>query len=274
MSGFAYFIPNERNEPSLADRWDEFGLQDSLRDITDLKNGEHATVGEVQRGPEGQAGVIVQPKRYDGEIQCPLGYHEHQQGWMEHSSGKCWIGWSTANLPSPEWLQRRQVHSGYNVRACSGRTWFVPIARSPAGNEYGTLPTVITFNGDEIQHAIQPAFAKLWEISGKAWDRYNTPREDWPEDFTDAQVAGWAVKSISVNYRIDRDEINALAAAGVPMLDPESAKNVILALIDIEAVAEMEKKSAMESGQSQPSSSTSTAGEQAETQASVPVAAK
>jgi hypothetical protein len=306
---FRYFLPTTIDEltngatlKSLA-RW---GLADVLRDLTNYP--EHVTLHVVTRGPSDQPGVILTPSLADGNPPDAVTYNPHGDEWAPYwpevggrrseiggteASADVWIGWERERPPTPQGLARREQFGGLEVLDQHQQAWRVPIARSPHA-VFGTLPQNFLFDeSGNPTGQLKSGFATLWELSGHVWDYYawlystTQHREEGaaapavsepPPEHNTPWLIRQAVNVLAINYRVSPWEINALYAAGRPVLDESFVHGVLMALIQFALVRDFGKKkpeppaASATASCSAPPSSSSTPGAAAASPATAPVA--
>lgn len=239
MSGLLYYLPGENaglltaTENWLAAR-ERHGLADTLADVRDSK---FIVVKDVlTNGPDGGAGCIVASMRADGEQPTGVGFFKGKQTWAK-TFGSAWVGF--AELPKPEWLQRRgrPIGGALWTEDCQARPWLIPVARRPGPTrEFGdNLPTQLDFD-EELRptRTVRTDGAELWELSGRYWDGLN---QAGGVPLTADEKAVTALKALAWFYRIGPAEIRAFAKAGSPILDDDTADRFCLSLIHWDLLA-------------------------------------
>lgn len=274
MAGLYHFLVNQSDTTLGGHRCAMLHeLVPCLSDINDISPSSSQAVlcNVMANGPGGNAGVLVYPRPPHGELPQVLKLDLSRQEWMQVGDGSVrWIGWVPGDLPSPADLERQQTYAGYLVTDEQGCQWSVPIARSPAA-QLGSLPKDFVFdeNGEPVT-VIKSEFDGLWKISQEVWDYFNSP-EDFKRD--DPWLIKRAAETLSVNYRLGPQEINAMRKLGHSVLDSNTVRNVLLALIDYELVTVLKKKEQPGNGQPTSDFISSTTGDEEESQATVPVSA-
>lgn len=226
----------------------EYGLDRVLADCGPI--GVETLAMAVQKGPGGGPGVLLYPRAPQGKDPRYTVYRPHDQVWHEvaappgHARAKQgplrWIGWETANPPTPPDLARRRQISGQVVVDDAGRAWLVPTARSPA-NPHGRLPVDYSFDAAGKPFLrLKPSLAALWESAGVAFATLTGQGEHG-----EAELVSIALAALSVNYRVGPAEMNALAAGELVVLDTHLVVAILQALVDWPAwLAALEKKTA------------------------------
>lgn len=227
MSTFLYFIPNQKHVDAKA--LDDAG-------ITALTSADSLSFVGVERGPEGQPGILFTASAKNADAKMPrIGYYPKQQTWQACNHGQFWLGYENSNPPHPASLQRDEFIDGHQVKLADGNEWTVPLARSfPAGS---ALPAALVLgpDGELITEAL-PEFAKLSQQAEQVFEAYVGEGED-----IDTKN-GWeiAINALSQNYRLSAWEISHLR-----LLSTNNWIDILTALIDgpeIQAFLESKKK--------------------------------
>jgi hypothetical protein len=241
----AQFVSGEKLSAALLA---ERGLGEVLRDVTHWP--EHATISDLNRGPDGGQGVLVVPTPGGGTAPDVAIFQEAHQHWTAARGGDLWIGYQLTKPPTPESLQRNQTFAGYWTTDASDRKWIVPVARSPKSDGV-TLPKVYRFDeaGKPVGR-VDAAFESLWSVACELSDWWGytgfvnavesgqiTKPERMPAppdvaDHDDSWMVGVALQAIGVNYRIGPIEANVLAEATGEIFSTAFVMNASLALID------------------------------------------
>lgn len=229
MHGFVYFVANSR-QLSIAD------LHRTIPVLSDCKVlHDHVTQSYCPRGINGLSGVLVAPKRHDGELHPVLqvmpdivSYQASDSVWVCHG-----------NHPvGPYGLQRRAVlHKGYLVEDSSSQAWQVPIVRSPQDGT--TLPRSITFERSKTTLKVQRQYQRLWDSCGELSAAL---AGNCSEDVDDEFLISAVVEAIGINYRVGRDELSALHELGQSVLDTDTLWRFVLAMTDFKFVEDVAKK--------------------------------
>lgn len=234
----------------------------------------HASVLEVQRGPDGKAGTVIAPvRKHSGEPGCF--YSPTLQTWSPVRPGQLWIGYEHSVPFSPRLLERWNLVGGAEVSDEQGHVWIVPIARAPHyEHPFGTLPQAFTFDpatGEPVPHLLAK-FTWLWELAGEIREWYlaaaGPGSEATPEDKATAPAARpfadlvrYAARILSVNYRIGQAELTVLFGLGTAVLTQETVHAICQATYGYE-VLDLAKKNAPASAAAvAPSSSLSPIGD-------------
>lgn len=252
---FLYYLPGlsrahlaagEKLSPALLR---ERGLAGVLADVTDVPRD--ATIADVQRGPDGESGVLLVPNLAAGDVPEVTIYQPMHQQWRAIGDGSRWIGYQLTAPPTPETLKRRECFDGYPVLDASGRRWIVPVARSPRPAEV-TLPRTFRFDettGAPISH-VAAEYHALWQAACEIsdWWGYTSyehaveagelpkprimPERPPVADRDETWMIAQALAALAVNYRVGHAEINTLAEACGEVLTNRVVMQITLALID------------------------------------------
>ena len=287
MSGFYHFVPDVTPDQVVEGGNCATGalihatlqavhLDDVLRDCRIA--AKDVVVIPCNSGPGDQGGVMLYPHPPGDELPELLGYDGERQQWVHVAVYGRWVGWRADEPPRPEDLERPQIRAGYTVRDDHSQVWQVPIAyASPAGADatYGNLPCSFRFDLETNQPiaTLKPEYRTVWERAKRAWTFYNSPADEWPEDFNQDELIMLCAMALAINYRVGLAELNALDAAGRDPLDNDFVRNVVLCLIDMEVANAWKKKETPENGQSAGDGSSCTPGTPDDTPASEPVSA-
>lgn len=163
-------------------------------------------------------------------------------GRGENTSGKSaqptffHVGTPGELVPGPSDLARAMIYPGYEIDDAAGRSWTVPVARSPSGQT--SLPSDFVFDlqSGQIRQQRKTEFDWLWELSGKLYQHWYA-NEAMPV----SQLAAAAVRILSVNYRIGPAEVNLLQLAGCPLVDTTTAQTITLFCLDNPKLNEQKK---------------------------------
>jgi len=214
MDGLLYFVPGFQGAKLAIEA---AGLGYAF-------DGFQPTAVQTSRGPDGTPGVIFTVGA------AKLGWYEHGQTWIQDYGGKFWVGYYTADRPTPADLQRAALIGGYLIRLEDGNEWLVPTARQfPTGTQ---LPTTMILGPDgELQKPIRSEFIALWKSAERVWQAIagaepgadNTIKTELDEKVQ------WkvAVQALAVNYRIGVAEACLLRLIG-----SQTLPSILLALID------------------------------------------
>ena len=194
-------------------------------------------------GPDGQAGVVLADRAYDGRV----GYYPGDQTWAE--AGGRWLGWPADAPPGPEDLARPDPVPGHVVTLGDGRAWTVPLVRVfPRGTR---LPQKLVLGPDGAwMGEVPPEYLGLCQAVGEAWDAFFAA-DAGPDEADGAlaadperlgrrlhgravslpDAADLAVRGLALNYRISAAECSVLG-----LFDSRTLGRAIGALFDLPAV--------------------------------------
>jgi len=211
---FFYFLPSVHRQDLNRDKVVSLGLGDVLRDrltANDLAGIGGLAVSDVVHGPGGHSGTILYPmselERVDDPDRAPLvvGYYPGAQTW--EPSGPYYVGWVTDDLPTPEGLERDLTLRGYDETLGDGRNWLCPMIRMRDG--LNNLPDTWGIKNGKFCQWVKPDWQWAWDLTGEIWD-YFEREADIPHQL----AFEWAVKLLSINYRIGPVEATALKLFG------------------------------------------------------------
>ena len=233
----------------------------------------HASVLDVQKGPDGKAGTVIAPvRKHSGEPGCF--YSPTLQTWQPVRPGLLWIGHEQSVAFSPRLLERWQIVGGAEVSDDNKHVWIVPIARAPYQQyAFGTLPQAYTFDpvtGEPVPHLLD-RYTWLWELAGEIRDWYlaaagpaseATPAEKAAHQarpFSD--LIRYAARILGVNYRLGPAELNVLFSLACPVLTQETVHTICQATYGYEVLDAAKKNAPGGADEPAPSSSPSPTGE-------------
>ena len=175
-------------------------LSDCLR--TERTFQKSLVVHSVAKGPSGSSGVLIAALPPQWNDVHRIGFYAEEQTWRE--CGEFWLGYVTSCKPGPDSLQREELVSGYDYEMHDENIWHAPMIRYPAGG--ANLPKTMGVDGrGEFIEAVVDAMKWAWDLSCVIWDQWflgdGVPKKD---------VFDFAVKCLSVNYRIGPQEATAL----------------------------------------------------------------
>lgn len=229
----SYFLPNRTaghlHTAGLALLRD-YGLADSLGDLRRL---EELAWCEVNKGPSGDAGLVIAPLRAaDDEPPELLGYHPEQQTWSDaFGDGALWVGMANDAPPIASDLRRRTpLYVGYEMTLADGSKWQVPVLRSP--ERPTSLHQRLKFSRDgQVLHVVAARYLDLWEQAGEvATALFHTGAA------TLQQVAAFCVTALGLNYRYGAAEQNTLG-----LVEAEQAVEIAESALDWPLVAKLQQ---------------------------------
>lgn len=253
MGLFLYYLPGKQVGALTRDDIRAAGLADVLCDCLEsqLAFQRRLIVNQVHaRGPDGSSGVILTTQPALGqEIPHKLGYYPAEQTWsavrgqgsgVRHQaeslltpdscplSPAYYLGYDNTHKPTPEFLARPELVSGYEHELGDGRYWTCPTIR-----HYGRSPNLPRTMGLDAEGVfgmrVLPAFEWAWQLSGEIWERvFVAPNLPWPDAFR------LAVGALSLNYRIGPHEASALG-----LVTTSNFQSIFDAAIDWPKVSEL-----------------------------------
>lgn len=211
MSRFLYFVPGGQMAPSTQRR-SELGLDDRITAVSFR--------GVRANSPSGGPGVVFSQKTKDGT--APMMDMKSQQ-WRPASKGTeksppYWIGYTKADHPRPETLQRDVMQSGSDYKTEGGQTWRIPIIRQwfdtgeimPAW--YTNFPRMLDFDpitGAPIEGRVVPRYESIWDYSLDLHMRLYFSSDD-KRLLTDEELYRFAAMVININYHVSLFELSML----------------------------------------------------------------
>ena len=216
------------------------------------------TLADITGGPDGQAGVIaacdsrVKRIRYEPDRQTwkkmPAAVSTQSSVLSPQSSAlsplSIYLGWYTAEPPTPADLARPKMLAGNPVQLADGNDWTVPLARAwiegEDGDESGWLTVLpqhagLDERGEWATDGVVTRYRRLWELACKYWDAALAADrgDDGTLAFEFAELNDAAVLALRTNYYIGRAEVSALG-----LFETYTARDVMEALIDMATVRE------------------------------------
>lgn len=282
MSGFQYFLPNKTKDQLVDDgklRRDalaELGLAERCIDLARV--GEHFVLCDVHTrvGPGSEQGTMLAPVSPDSGAPSPVGNHPNRQIHRPIFVNGAVAAYVVANkdeLPTPHDMLRHKALFATKVVDRFGQEWKMPICRTPHANRSG-LPEVFSFDSEgRLSSQVQEDFAWAYDLSSeiRLWyqDAYN--RRPNPHEF--AWVAEQVLRLLAINYRIGKEEVALLTAAGRGFLTGEFVSQLAYACFDYDLADEAKKKPALTGADGAGNSSSSTPGERDDSPAIAPASA-
>jgi len=211
----------------------------------------------TSKGPSGQGGVLLS---FSKETPRPSTARE----WRKAVRGDFWLGFDPEDPPGPEDLARPRQVAGHLVTMRGGGQWMIPVARSfPIGT---ALPQIIVLDeSGKVTTETVPEYVDVSRKAERIWSALSQALADCAERRAageeDAQAL-WsislqerfeiAVEALSVNYRVEADEVSLLK-----IMEDAHQDQILHALIDWPTVEQWAKKNSL------PESSPTTDGEAA-----------
>ena len=259
MPGFFHYLPMSKekiveNGLLKLERL-PLGLRNAISDCRSAP--DDCVVTDAFTSPDGTSteGCCLYPK---GATESALDWRLNldTQTWIKTVDR--WIGWETDRPPGPEDLQRKKQFADYSVKDKQESLWKVPCARS-SNIMASSLPTAYTFgdNNGSVKSEIFAEYEQLWKLSAEVMDHFKGRNE---RDHV------WQIKAalqcLSLNYRLDRAEINVLHQIGRSLLNGDTVPTILLCLIDHDLMQEMDsaldsKKKGKSTNEAQSSTSAS-----------------
>ena len=193
----------------------------------------------IDDGPGGQAGALVHFAPFP-----PTPYDDATQKWQaappcgELAKGRYWLGFTNAQKPTPEMLQRRDLIEGEPVVLSDDKVWIIPCC------EYAPKRhTLDRDSGAEIQ-VVKDNHREWVEISNELFQviiaqGYGTVSdESYTIEIPDA--IRYAALTLAKNYRVNADVVDLLE-----LVDDHTISELVLAATGITHLAKLirQKKS-------------------------------
>ena len=246
VAGLLYYIPTATRAIKVAELA-ELGLGYAF--------DSRLVPREVQRGPDGDRGVVVAD--CDRLKEHLLGFWPEKQRWLKIPGcpGNAWVGRHLDQPIEPADLVRDQVLPGHWVTLADGRDWLCPVARGAidSDGELGwcqNLPAAVGFDaeGNWTRQGVVAKYAPLWDVAMRWWDAFAaaSPDEDDQPDgeaektrvtFEFADVNDAALLALATNYRVGKAEVVLLA-----LFDDRATVEILKALIDWPTISAWLKK--------------------------------
>lgn len=236
MTGFLYYVDGrQRITAAEATAW---GLGYAFPD-------GHVVCSEYSgAGPGGTQGCVI------GTDAARLGYWPDRQTWRplwrspgETPAPPLYVGWWTAEPPTPADLVVPEPIPGHLVKLRDGREWLIPLAREYSGGAWHrALPGALTrLAGQWVSGDIDSRYARLWDISAEFYSQMfgGTLGQDHVLRFDFAGANDAAATVLGFNYRLGAEEIAALG-----LFDDQltAAAAILKALIDFDTFLAWQKK--------------------------------
>lgn len=226
-----YFVPHVQTV--TAEKVKELGLG-----YADVKIGGRG----VSNGPGGKHGVMT---TNDPSGSC--GYYPDSQVWGAAPQGDAesppyWVGYDKDAIPGPDDLKRKEQVEGDVIKFRNGTKWMVPKLHSwhLSGSEDRVmeyrveLPCLISLDkyGHVIQGSVVKEYADLFDLGM----RVQAKLANGKEDLTNQQMWDFAIKLLSINYKVSMLEMCELVTGHMAI---EDATQVIHAGIDWDRYVEL-----------------------------------
>jgi hypothetical protein len=242
MSGFLYFLPNERTYS--ASKLAEYGLTHAI------DPGVSMNYQQVVRGPNSEPGVLIGAA--DRWSQSDVRWSErlkHRPFPKPHAAKQamcCWLG--DVPLPTPTELARVKQLEGQALTLADNQHWIVPHARRWENGAYGVkLPRTIDVDDDGsfVMGEVLPQYAAIWTHAVTYWDQIVKSLADIQAGesgtFTIDNPVQIIVDALATNYRVSARELGVLQS-----IDDQLVQSVLNILVDYAGMNQLKKK--MESG--------------------------
>ena len=187
----------------------------------------------VSQGPSGKPGAVFWADAGTPRLKASV-------TWRKGLRGAFWIGVDADALPTPQELARTQSYPGYGVTLNDDNKWVIPVARIFDGST--ALPTryVLGENGEELE--VLPAYRELSRRAGEAFDIMINADAGATVAIPDGR--GLAEAALTVNYRVEHDEILMLG-----LLGEHNYREIVEAMCDFPSMRAMRDALAKKNGQ-------------------------
>lgn len=198
----------------------------------------------VANGPDGGSGTLFGAGSYCQSADR-AGVYVGDQTWRRAPGATWWIGWYTAERPTPEELARSRQIPGENVTLGDGRLWHVPIARSCVDGDNGlpspavALPRKMdmTADGQWTIGGVLDQYAALYHVAERWWEFLMSAIADQDDhETTEREVtlsidsaADWCCTALGTNYRVSAIEIWCL-----DLLNDLTRADVLNVVVDLQ----------------------------------------
>jgi hypothetical protein len=239
MPGFVYFIEDSKIEKPGKQLLDKGDLERA--GLAHLFDGEGPNCNHTTGGPGGKAGLTFSMQ---GATRTPAQYDKSVQTWTEGPDGVYWIGYTTAERPTPADLVRKRPIAGRTLTLLDGNEWIVPVARSIAGGS--TLPTRLVLGPDKKSWRTTelPQFLHLCELADDVFRLYESSPEH-PHPAAEYDPSGRiafrfdfgmrvVLAALATNYKVGAMEVDLLGLLGT-----DDMSLIMNTLIDLDAYNEM-----------------------------------
>lgn len=200
--------------------------------------GVELAIRQCASGPSGASGVVV------ASDASRAAYFPDDQVWREISPAfgrRRWCGWwKEQGPPTPASLARATLLDGPIKRLADGQEWQIPRAYKVDGGQLSSmLPRALARqpSGEWVYGDPLPRYRSLWELCERIYDRSLCGEDRGrPVRLHLDDLAG----VLGANYRVGPDECGVL---GVFDSTGHAAREVAAAVIDLEGLIELQKKS-------------------------------
>ena len=230
MAGFLYYLPGKDRSLTIED------LRAAGLGYAFVQTFTPSPV--LSGGPDGGSGVIVADDRCVPASK--IGMYADKQAWRKVPQCDVWVGYYTAERPTPDDLIRSGPLPGHWVTLGDDRKWLIPIARGVAEQDdepvgVCSLPSVrdLDDDGHWTTGGVLPKYERLWKIAQKWWALMCTEitgdnaETEGPAVFDFDGENDAAVSVLAANYRV-----GAVEAAVLGLLNSQTVGAVLMALVD------------------------------------------
>ena len=295
MSGFLYYLPGLRSDQAIARGRLATNLVpvSILTALQDCDRVPDLTIAiDLDHGPDGGPGLLLIPKPVDDDLPPRLGYFPELQTWSRlglrpdqvgSESQPTWLGYTTADPPTPSDLERREQIPGYLVTDAAELSWSIPIARA-CDNPRGNLPYAVRWTPERRPYCgVSQRYAQFWADAQRLWDlvdQHGTPDSNgllWLTsgltEEEDAFCVDMDTRALAINYRVGPDELATLDTIRPGWLSLGTASLFANAIVDYHARRRWEQAQKKTDSPPMPAGASSSPGDVAVTPPFVPAEA-
>lgn len=265
MAAFSYFVPGvTRLIKQLADL--PADVAELKAQLTDIRGQPKGVECNVTTGPGDVQGLMfsVGPPAESGGEDATVVYEPEVQQWQEvrkrDGSGPAyWFGFDKRKRPRPIDVVRPHLLAGHPVKLLDGAEWIVPILKpgfesfekdedrrwrqfwSSFARPLSSVPQ--TFSVDPMGELTMPVDPRYRDICAESEKWFELTVFGSDEPYSSAAIWRYAVKVLSLNYRIGQFETSD---RGITLLDTDTSFDVAgvsCGRVEIHAeIAERKKK--------------------------------
>ena len=195
-------------------------------------------------GPDGKGGMVFCPGPEGGHPSIKAGYFKDKQTWRSCDGGKFWLGYYTADRPTPRGLARAATVGRFAPPLGDGSRWMIPVAVSGWDPESIDLPMTLALgdSGRFDKRIPRPEFHALCQDAERATEVFKVafnigePPEEEPEPMSPEDLADLAVRALQINYRVGKWEVNELG-----LLTTTNVGTIVGVLVDLPTALSMQE---------------------------------
>ena len=224
-----YFVPTKGNTITR-ERCVELGLGYAM-------GAGGVSFAAMQRGPEGQAGVVFSFTGANLSLAGSAKFERHAL-----LDAEVWCA-ASGRAAKPEDCERDDAVAGHPVRLGDGQLWTIPVARNYTGATGLPMRMRFTASGWVPGEVYDEQHRELFAHACRAWDSIGPDSDSLTLD----DECGIAAMAISTNYRLGPVEISALG-----LITTEVEGEIVGALCDLPLLRELKKKAEAAAPTSEP----------------------